>query len=361
MNSATGIVLVFLLFTNIYSKTYITKIRASLHIQALIDRCHTGDTVALSAGEYRLTETIIVNKGILITGSVQGSTILMHGTMNIGRWVIKIDNPDSDLVRISKLYIKGNSPESTPGIKIIEAKGQFRIDNCMFNRCSRRAIEINGDSYGVIDHCTFIDNWYTAIVVYGTGNTSWNGLNIEKEHAVFVEDCEFEQKSIPDISMAHHIASNNGSYYVFRYNKVKDGHIASHAIDAHGFKFGGERGSRYYEIYNNSITADHRWAGINIRGGDGVIFNNEFSGEIISPIHLMHESKKGDGQCQYPCKDQIRDLYIWNNSINGNCVEIKNRHPLIIKENRDYFLHEKKGYRAFSYPHPLTIQKKNNL
>ena len=155
-------------------------------------------------------------------------------------------------------------------------------------------MEVHGDARGVIDHNRFIDNWYTSVVVYGSGEQSWKEpLTLGSGNAVYVEDNYFTQKNVGHKTMAHHIASNNGSRYVFRYNIIEDGYMASHSIDAHGNKYGWKRGSRSYEIYGNKIKAIHRWAGINIRGGDGVIFDNEIEGEFISPLHLMHEGRQG--------------------------------------------------------------------
>jgi hypothetical protein len=164
----------------------------------------------------------------------------------------------------------------------------------------------------------------------------------------------FKQDNIASTHMAHHIASNNGSRYVFRYNTIDDGDLASHSIDAHGNKFYWERGSRCVEIYGNTIKAVHRWAGMNIRGGDGVIFDNTFEGDFVSPVHLMHEGRDGDGKCEYPCVDQIRKMYIWDNMYNKESCPVKVRHPDIVKENRDYFLSEMPYYTPFEYPHPLA-------
>lgn len=325
-------------------------------IQMAIDLASVGDTVKLTKGEYVISKTIDVKSGISIIGEGKDNTILRHSVKrNDEFWIFRVDGANQSQIRFSSFSIIGKSPVVSPGILFVNGAENFRVDHCKFIACSRRAIEIHGISRGVIDHNVFKENWYTAIVIYGDGNRGWkNTLTLGDSNAVFVEDNYFEQDKIPDISMAHHIASNNGSHYVFRYNVIKDGKIASHAIDAHGNKYGSERGSRSYEIYNNTIYADHRWAGINIRGGDGVIFGNKFSGEFVSPVHLMHEGRDGDGECAYPCIDQIRELYIWNNVYNGKKVDVFIRFPQIIKRNRDFFLIKKPGYTSFRYPHPLV-------
>jgi len=347
----------------IYSPATILNVKgnSSRSIQIAIARAKSGDTVYIPPGEYFLVEGIHIHKGITLMGAGESKTIIRRKKIKGGKdfWYFTVHCENADSFRFTKMSVIGNSPENTPGILMKRNCTDFRIDSSTFKKCSRRAIEIHGDSRGVIDHNTFIDNWYTAIVVFGNGEKSWHKkYELGSGNAVYVEDNYFEQKEVKDISMAHHIASNNGSRYVFRYNTVHDGDLASHAIDAHGNKYGWERGSRSYEIYNNTIVAFHRWAGINIRGGDGVIFNNIFKGDFVSPIHLMHEGRNGDGECDYPCTDQIRRLYIWNNICNNKQVEIHVRHPAIIGKNRDYLLKKRSDYEPFEYPHPL-IRGKN--
>src|SRR5207249_6854946 len=71
--------------------------------------------------------------------------------------------------------------------------------------------------------------------------------------------------------------------------------------------------SRQYEIYGNTVdNAVPRYAGVSPRGGDGVIFSNRFSFNVTNDVLLTNE-----GGCvgTYPLPDQIRNLYIWNNTV----------------------------------------------
>jgi hypothetical protein len=324
-----------------------------LDLDLLFKNAKSGDTVLIPSGEFVLNKGIFIKSGIVIKGAGQNKTILRR-SKPINDWFFKIKCSDSDLIRISDMTLYGVSPEQSPGIKIVGGPKNFRIHNVTFIRCNDRAIEIHGNSIGVIDNCIFIDNAPTAVVVIGNGDDGWEGpLSLGSNKAVFVENCYFEQKNVPDPDMAHHIASNNGSKYVFRYNKINDGNIGSSAVDAHGNKYYWKRGSRSYEVYNNVFVINHRWAGINLRGGDGVVFNNEFFGDINWPVVLLYEGKSDDSCLSYPCLDQIRQLHIWNNNYNRKPFKIKVRHPEIIKLNQDYFLSTLKGYVPFIYPHPL--------
>ena len=90
-----------------------------------------------------------------------------------------------------------------------------------------------------------------------------------------------------------------------------------------------------------------------IFGGDGVIFNNTSQANITRTVEMDVSGFKCGA---YPGPDQIRSLYIWNNtggaagySVNG----IDNNCPTSIGANRDLFLAQKSGYTPYTYPHPL--------
>ncbi len=329
-------------------------------IQLAVNRCRHLDTVLLSSGVYNFGSSVEVPKGVTILGTGRDRTFFNRVDKSDDEfWFFRIDGAHRFPFRVSGISFKAGVSESSGGIFIFNGGVDFQIDNCRFERLSRRAVEIRKGGRGVIYQNIFIDNWPTSVVVYGNGDQEWNEkLTLGTAEAVYVEDNFFSQSSVPDKNRAHHIASNNGSRYVFRYNVIQDGNMASHAIDAHGNKFGWKRGSRSYEIYGNTISAVHRWAGINIRGGDGVIFDNHFVGSFISPIHLMHEGRNGDGNCAYPCEDQIRQLYIWNNECNDSKIKVFVRHSEVIAENRDYWLIKRSGYRPYIYPHPLRGEQK---
>ena len=96
---------------------------------------------------------------------------------------------------------------------------------------------------------------------------------------------------------------------------------------------------------------------MSIRGGDGVIFNNTFEGDFDIPIDLSNDGQRGN--CSYPCPDQIRDTYIWNNTYNGSAVKAKvnSNDTNVIQENRDFFSVPRPGYTPYTYPHPLVSQE----
>lgn len=347
----------FLLFSvlHLYGHTHTIQNNRTSYFQAVVDRTFPGDTLNVPAGIYMVDTAVHLKHGLTVIGAGIDKTVFVFDTNHNASWVFKVVWKNKGKLRFTGFTIKGCAPRLSSGIQIKNSCQDFRIDNCKFVNCIKRAIEVHGDSRGVIDHNVFIDNWYTSVVVFGDGERSWlRPLSLGSGDAVYVEDNYFRQNNIGNRTQAHHIASNNGSRYVFRYNTINDGDILSHAIDAHGNKYGWKRGSRSYEIYRNKISAVHRWAGINIRGGDGVIFENKITGKFISPLHLMHEGRDGDGNCIYPCLDQIFKLYVWQNDCNGKDIVIKIRHPELIQYKRNVILENMPGYKPYRYPHPLV-------
>lgn len=327
---------------NSVAQRILTANDTSLELKAAIHQAMSGDTILIPEGEYSVNEEIIIPSGISVRGAGRGKTVLR------GAGGISISGGQQRLSSQSGITISGITFDGVGELRI-KNEIDFRVFNCTFKNMTN-GILVGGNSRGVIDHNNFYNIRRYGVVIYGDGDASWDRpLQFGTEDAIFVEDNLFE------LNNWHNIASNNGSRYVFRYNTMKDKTVGAHAVDAHGFS-SWPRGGRSYEIYNNTIEAEKRWAGIGIRGGDGVIFDNKLIGQFQHSIVLNNDGA-GAGQgdnCNYPCKDQTRSLYIWNNSINDNPIDIDNRTPNILQQNRDYFRYAKPDYTPYIYPHPLV-------
>jgi hypothetical protein len=349
------IISVLTLLTLSSAARYTAKSGSRDDIQAALNLAKSGDSVMIPAGNFVFNGGATLNGGITIMGAGKDKTTLRRTTSG-DSWMFTVNCSNGGKFVLTGLTIIGLSPNMSPGIKLSNNCKDFRIYDNSFRKCMDRAIEIYGNTRGVIDHNEFIDNNLTAIVIFGDGNEAWKRpLDLGSAEGIYIEDNFFRQEVIASSNMHHHVASNNGSRYVFRYNKCDDGNLTSSAVDAHGQKFYWPRGSRRYEVYGNTFNAKRRWVSMNMRGGDGVIFNNVFTGSYSYPIRLIHEGNAGDGNCTYPCVDQIRQLYIWDNTYNGKGFEVFSEHPQIVKLNRDYFVKQMTGYVPYMYPHPLTF------
>jgi len=342
---------------------------ATRDLQAALDTAKTGDTVIIPAGVFNLNGTVNVPAGITLQGAGQDNTILAKA----GDWegfLLSVRGSEGLPVRITGMTLDGSAPDDAErqlgrhwnsGLNLGGNFEGFRVFQCTFKRFAGTAIAISGRSSpfaggrsrGVVDHCTFIDIHAYGVVVIGDGDASWERpLTLGTEDAVFVEDCSFIEERWCAIASAY------GSRYVFRHNKIANkAAVLTCGADAHGLA-AYPRGSRSWEIYENTIDVDWAYVGIGMAGGDGVIFGNKMTGNYSgAPLRLTNGDQPPNGEggdCAYPCKDQIRSAYLWNNTHNDLPAEIRVPYPHIIQLGRNYFTEPKPDYTPYSYPHPLT-------
>lgn len=346
-----SVLIIFSVNAFAYAKVIESASGSRDHLQAAVNTASIGDTVQIPAGNFSFKGSVVIPAGITIVGAGENETILTK-LGSFEQPMITIDCSNGEKAFVSDMTLVGLGDESTKdkGIELIDNCKDFRIFNASFKKFGHAGVRIRGNTRGLVDHCTFIDN-YRPSLGYGVtviGDGTWPELELGTENAVFMEDNYFE-------GSRHAIASNNGSRYVFRHNVIVNNRENAAAIDAHGLS-SWPRGSRSFEIYGNSIdNAIRRFAGVGIRGGDGVIFNNTITaGSTTNPILLHNDGGNG---CAYPCKDQIRELYIWDNAYGDQPAKVVlyyDSYSNIIKRDRDYFLFKRPGYTPYVYPHPLV-------
>jgi hypothetical protein len=327
-------------------------------IQKAVNSVVPGTTISIPAGDCNWgTQQLNIPAGIYLQGAGQDATTIRRvGAVSENTYLIAYDcaNGAQAIMAGMTLVGNGNGGIWDKGLGLLNGCKDFRISENKFTKFIFSAIYV-GDApnqRGVIFNNKFIDNYSAdlknlgyGVSVYGGG--AWPALDLGSANAVYIEDNYFSGNR-------HNVASNNGSAYVFRYNTVigQDPAKDYAMTDAHGVS-SSPRGSRSFEIYNNqystNISSGSQRTAVGIRGGDGVIFNNTVPNTIAHAVELDAE---GFSCGSYPGNDQIRSLYIWNNSnttggmLNNNC-------PASIQLNRDYFMTAKPGYTPFTYPHPL--------
>ncbi len=292
------------------------------------------------------------------------SNLTLQGSGNGGEKLNGSDQRENGLTLNGWQY-SGN-------VRLSSACEDFRVFNTKFSGFGSAAITVTGDptkNRGVIFNNDISHNYFYhprhkavilgyGVVVYGDG--SWPALSLGTADNIFIENNYM-------IGNRHHVASNNASRYVFRYNTTFTTVSGKNdfALDAHGraAQNGSPTGSRQVEIYANVINTelppnDIARTAIGIRGGDGVIFNNSIGAQFRYGVELMIEGgydAKGNLTCKDP-PDRIADLYIWDNKLpmpNASTNGVISVCPDVVKIDRDYFVQAKKGYVPFTYPHPL--------
>lgn len=375
----------------LWSKDIVAASGDRAAIQTAVDQAVAGDAVKIPAGRWEITDPVELKEGIAIQGEGRDKTILVKKSLDdkpIFRLCAKTGKgftvSDIAFVGIGQDALKNNplSKVIDHGIDLMGGVRDFQIYNCRFTGFSGFGIYCHGAGgapllghpVGVIWGNEFIDLFYLVngdARGYGVGlygDNSWPELALGTGDALFVEDNVFKH-------CRHCIAANYGGRYVFRNNNIVDNFYPYAAIDAHGKKVG-LHGTRSYEIYHNRVEGGVEWPdkkphgvwGFGIRGGDGVIFGNQFVGTSGIGYLMIEDLDKVKASGRYPVPDQTTDVWLWGNALNGkpeNNVKLGWSDALaaelapFLQEGRDFHYGEKPGYQPFVYPHPLRSLEKS--
>jgi hypothetical protein len=377
---------------------------AQADVQVAVNSAKDGDTVLMPAGNSVWTSP---STGNMVNDnrpsvSVQGRSLTLQGagidktviTDNTGgqcfQVPIRVVNGGGRSLRIADFTFKSAATLADAAIDgIVNVSGgckRFRIDHCKFEGMRfGNAIVVSGETYGVIDHCTFVTTAepgnFKAFQIVGAGDDSWKEpLSLGTANAVYVEDCTL------DYRLAYRcLDAANGARWVFRHNTVYNNtDVGTHGYDSD------PRSQLSGEVYDNTFlhtAAGNYYTLIAFRGGTGVVFNNKVRNTVggwNSFVSLYYycacpgnKTNTHPTATKYPGKDQpgrgpdgdgdgVQDLepiYEWNNTVELSphivvadiCPEVHT----FIKENRDYCQRTPRpGYVPYAYPHPLTLAGK---
>jgi hypothetical protein len=372
-------------------------------VQAAIDLAQNGDTVAVPAGACTWTSVacqmhgnyctpISIARSIVVRGAGVAQTVISDGTEQAwNRPAIYVDGSSGAVARITKMRFVGSG--GGEGVMLLRNCSQgFRVDGNQFQTTGGRGITTSGFCRGLIDHNTFPNCSNEYIDVGGSNSQSWLepiAAVLGTANAVYVEDNYWSYDSSFAENGANTLDSNQGARWVYRYNKV-DSWRNSQPLEAHGWTLAGNgvSGTRSVEIYRNQFNlldpTYTAWNAIRIRGGEGVIYDNAFSGKWgTNEIRLDSERARtttstNPPDCMSvnpadpstweapdrPCLYQIHNLFIWNNAVTNPPFDVLIQFPEIVPfivQDRDYFLRapsravDRLGYVPYPYPHPMTL------
>lgn len=341
-----------------------------------IDIQHAADTASAAGGgkvhiphgEFNLDGKPVIPDNVKVIGAGMDRTLIN----TIGEDYINLVGVNT---RLAHLTLNSPNIDTEKHVEVgvyyagtVEdiSSPDFRVDHIRSLGTYYCGVRCAGkDTKGVVDHSYIKNHWEEGLMAYGVGVTRdqyWEeDMHLGTDQAVFVEDCYLE-------NCGHQMTSNFASHYVFRHNfcTVWPGS----AVDCHGpydgVTYPDHRGSRCVEVYDNILqdpvinTPYSQGQAMSIRGGGGVIFNNTVIG--ASHIALIRGESWQVGSV-YPMKDQVHDLWIWNNTLDpqgadyggvGTVRVDTTMFPDQIQEERDYFLRPLEGYTPYMYPHPLA-------
>ncbi len=386
-----------------------------------ISAAKDGDTVQLPAGTAVWTKGWNTGHGakmkaIIIQGAGMDKTVIRDGreARDGGKVPFELAGVEGKPFRVTGITFDGTGNDNAGlwgGFMSLSGTCKnFRIDHCKFKNASTM-MTINGDTYGLIDHCVFDDKEFTVrspaqpIWYAGPGASNFRKpLSLGTAAALYLEDNEVYIGPVgASGGDCPWIAPNNGSRVVIRHNNIVNSQIEIYDIGVRQ----GYYGSQQCEIYDNAFSAVglkqfEPQGFIFIAAGVAIVFNNTVTGTTYNckVIQLQYtrafRDRGGFGVCDgknpvdgnqipagqpgagYPGMDQpgratdakgtgvfeASPCYAWNNTINRQklLMELRRWDPEqtalqagLVKEGRDFFNEKppEEYYKPCVYPHPL--------
>jgi len=263
---------------------------SSTDVQNAINTAVAGGTVSVPAGNCTWSNLVTLSKAITLNGAGAGVTKITLGSLSP---IFQITKQTNGVTRISNItFVAGPNNAVFPfGINVGGPwpNGQPVIfQNDAFVTVSSDMIGVATPGGVILSHNTFNGTWDTRlIVIKDTGTTSWTTADTMGSrdtsgwNNIYIEDNQFVGGSngITDCDDSCRMVVRHNT---FGANGQDSGGINSHGEDS------SPQGMRHFEIYNNSFlfpdkscaAGNSSLSNINqwiwIRGGTGVIFNNNF-------------------------------------------------------------------------------------
>lgn len=359
-----------------------------------------GETVEVGEGTWVLDPPVILVRPVHIRGAGPGKSIFLSGATGWDEAALSFIMESSDAgPRLSGVSFQatGGGENHSNFLFLGGEMAGFRVDHCEFRGGGAHSLMMDGDLWGVVDHCLFEDDSQESLSVRNTRSQDriWAespGGPADFQEAVFIEDCRFHFRS----KGTHAVTAVNGSRVVFRKNEVESW-LTGALVDGHG-NFENDRSQYSLEVYSNLLVnrgSGYIGYGVYIRGGTALIAGNRLEGNFSAPICLTnYRSWKSDAR--YPpaetytdpvdgktyspnvitwedarnLSDSIRETWVWGNTLRGRTglpsggtkavdgevgvtVLPRGHDDDHIRAERDYFEVDP-GLLVASYPHPLV-------
>lgn len=301
-------------FTFVADSQAITHTSASCSLSDVagaIDSANVDDIVTVPAGNCTWNSTLVITKGINLTGSGIGTTVINGNNLGENVFLIKYaPTADNQSFQISGftfnvtnqngLLLRTNSEPTT--------QRNIRIHHNRFTNSNISGAAIyNWGTFGVIDHNAFDAMRYPLRVgqsMTSVGENAWNNYD-DAFHGtpdnIYVEDNTFS-------GMATAVSDcDQGGRYAFRYNKLNATGDMYPYFDSH------EWGTSGYacmgvEIYGNVASTGY-FLYSSQGAGRAIVHHNQVPGGVIK----MYSD--GDGSCTpvLPKRQPMNNYYLFQN------------------------------------------------
>ena len=355
-------------------------------LNSAITSAAVGGTVEIGAGSCSMGSTVSISKKVTIKGQGTKDSAVTTIAATTERSNFIINNVGARITGIAFAY---NSTDSTKsGNNAVKPIGgangnQWRIDNCRFTNVQTNSLyaiaplhySATARGAGLIDNNYFRDVRvvFLGSSVFAIANAIWaaepgfgtsGGTN-----NIYLEDNTFERTVT-----GNSIDANYSGQFVSRFN-----YYLNTEVMVHSYQLLSSRGSRSWEIYNDTFYAPSSVAYFPffIRSGEGMVFNISISGSGYNTTKIVYDSRRaydsvagglcdGDhpadentaGENGWLCRDQIgagtdvtlttgtgdstvwaaqanRPAYSWNNGTWA--IGLQGDTTLHMERNRDYY------------------------
>lgn len=260
--------------------TYNAASCSSTHVQAAINSATDGDTVTVPAGSCTWSTVVTITNGIRLIGAGIDQTVITQG---IAGPILTITG-NGQYQQVNGFTWTGNAGAHYAGmIQFTGSSGPYRFFNNKIS-CVWPAIAAYGTDTrsSLIDSNQCLATGGNFVAIFGTTNAWTYGTTYGSTNTCCIEHNQITMTGIGDGA----IDCYNGAKWVFRYNNLTNAMIGWHGCDS-----GSYRSPHSFEIYGNTFvwTNGGYYAGIQSRGGTGLIYSNNFVGTFGgSAIYLQY-------------------------------------------------------------------------
>ena len=278
----SGVVLSFATAFNVGATTYLAASPQVSDIQAKVNLANDGDTVTVPAGTVSWKAPLEITKNITVRGAGIGKTIIQDEVPRTpGSYTLRIALTKDLPSRLTGFEFRGGTAVTKPNPGgVLRLRGMtgishnFRLDHCEFDDLHGLPLLFT-DLTGVMDHCTVNTTNTQCMQIYHYtwggqtfGHGSWADLPYwGTDKFLFIEDCNFT------ISNGNRAAIDcyEGARVVVRHSTFNNAQISGHGTEGQG------RGTKQFEIYNNTFTNSAARNASQLRSGSLVIHDNVYN------------------------------------------------------------------------------------